>query len=35
MTVKDLREFKFQNYYKRIDFTKELSYYSLKSEKNS
>ena len=30
MTVKDLRLLTFENYYKRIDFTKKGSYYSLK-----
>lgn len=33
MKVKDLREFTFENYHKRIGFTKEDSYHSLKRKK--
>ena len=29
MTVKDLKEFIFENYYYQIDFTEKDSYYSL------
>ena len=31
MTVKDLREFIFESYYKRIGFSKMDNYYSLKN----
>ena len=31
MTVKDLKEFTFESYYKQIDFTKKDGYYSLGS----
>ena len=31
MTVKNLKEFLYENYYKKIGFTKEDSYYPLKS----
>ena len=30
MKIKDLREFIFENYYKRLGFTKEDTYFSLK-----
>ena len=30
MKIKDLREFIFENYYKRLGFTKEVTYFSLK-----
>ena len=33
MTVNKLRDFIFQNYYKRILFVKEKSYYSMKQLK--
>ena len=33
MTVIELKEFIFGNYYKRIRFSKENSYYSLKHQK--
>ena len=33
MTVKDTRECTFENHHKRIGFTKEDSYYSLKKQK--
>ena len=33
MTMKDCREFIFENYYKQIGFTKEDSYYSLKQRR--
>ena len=33
MMAKDLVEFLFENYYKRIGFTKEDSYYLLKKQK--
>ena len=33
MTVKDLKEFIFENYYYRIDFTEKDSYYSLEKKK--
>ena len=33
MTMKDLREFLFENYYKQIGFTKKDSYCSLKMRK--
>ena len=33
MSVKDLKEFKFQNNYKQIGFTDKESYYSLKKAK--
>ena len=33
MAVKELKEFKFKNYYKRIGFTKEYCYNSVKHEK--
>ena len=32
MTVKDLREVIFENYYKQLGFTKEDSYYLLKKK---
>ena len=31
MTVKNLKEFIYENYYKKIGFTKEVRYYPLKS----
>ena len=34
MTVNELREFIFENYYKQIGFVKEESYYSIKRLKN-
>ena len=34
MSVKDLKEFIFENYYKNIGFTKEDSYDSLKKQNN-
>ena len=34
MTVNELREFIFENYYKQIGFVKEKSYYSIKRLKN-
>ena len=33
MTVNELRDFIFENYYKQIAFSKENSYYSLKHQK--
>ena len=30
MTVNEVRNFIFENYYKRIGFVKEISYYSMK-----
>ena len=33
MTVKDLREVIFENYYKQFGFTKEDSYYLLKKNR--
>ena len=33
MTVNELRNFVFENYYKRIQFVKESSYYSVKHVK--
>ena len=30
MSVNDIRDFIFENYYKRIGFSKETSYYSMK-----
>ena len=33
MTIKELRDFIFENYYRRIGFTKENSYYSMKHQK--
>ena len=30
MTIKELKDFIFENYYRRIGFTKENSYYSVK-----
>ena len=34
VTVNELRDFVFENYYKRIRFVKERSYYSIKCLKN-
>ena len=34
MTVNELRDFIFENYYKQIGFVKEKSYYSIKRLKN-
>ena len=33
MTVKQIRDFIFENYYKRIGFSKENAYYSMKHQK--
>ena len=33
MTVNEVRDFIFENYYKRIGFSKENSYYSMKHQK--
>ena len=33
MTVNELRDFIFENYYKRIGFARENSYYSMKHQK--
>ena len=33
MTIKDPKEFTFENYYKQIGLTKENSYYSVKHQK--
>ena len=33
MTVKELRHFIFENYYKRVGFIKKSSYYSMKNLK--
>ena len=33
MTVKELEEFIFENYYRRIGFTNENIYYSMKHQK--
>ena len=33
MTIIELRDFIFENYYRRIGFTKENSYYSIKHQK--
>ena len=33
MTVKELKDFIFENYYRQIGFTKEKSYYSNKRQK--
>ena len=33
ISMKDLKEFKFENHYKRIDFIKEDNNYSLKKQK--
>ena len=33
MTVNELRDFIFKNYYKRIGFARENSYYSMKHQK--
>ena len=33
MTVKELKDFIFKNYYKRPEFTKENSYYSMTHRK--
>ena len=30
MSLNDIRDFIFENYYKRIEFSKESSYYSMK-----
>ena len=35
MTAKDLKEFIFENYYKRIGFTKKDSYHSLRRVKKN
>ena len=34
MSVDEIKEFNFENYYKRIRFSKENSYYSMKCSKN-
>ena len=33
MTIKQFRDFIFESYYRRIGFTKENSYYSMKHQK--
>ena len=33
MSVNKIRAFKFENYYKRIGFSKENSYYSMRNQK--
>ena len=33
MAIKELRDFIFKNYYRKIGFTKENSYYSMKHQK--
>ena len=33
MTIKELKDFAFENYYQRIRFTKENSYFSMKHRK--
>ena len=33
MTINELKDFIFENYYKQIGFTKENSYYSIKDKK--
>ena len=33
ITVNEIRDFFFENYYKRIGFSKENSYYSMKRQK--
>ena len=32
MTIKELRDFIYENYFRRIGFTKESSYYSMKCQ---
>ena len=33
VTIKELKDFIFENYYRQIEFTKEKSYYSMKHQK--
>ena len=33
LTTKEIRDFTYENYYSRTGFTKENSYYSIKSQK--
>ena len=35
MTIKELRDFIYENYYRRIVFTKENSYYLMKHQKKN